>query len=347
MRAQGSQQAQSAQNTSEELKMTAPQDATHLPIRQRMEELIRRKQREITQGLEALDTVKFKIEDWERGSNGGGGRTMVIADGTTFEKGGVNVSVVYGELSPTAVSAMMNDHASLKLPTDPKTGLPLTEGVKFFACGLSMVIHPANPRAPTTHLNYRYFETWNPDGTPQTWWFGGGADLTPFYLYDEDAKYFHELHKMALDKHDASLYPRFKKWCDEYFYIPHRKETRGIGGIFFDDYNEKQPEEILKIVEDCFDAFLPAYTTIVARRKDEPFTEAHREWQLIRRGRYAEFNLIYDRGTQFGLRTPGSRVESILMTIPKHCMWLYDHHPQKGSDEARLLEATTNPREWV
>ena len=327
--------------------MPAPQDKTHLPIRQQMEALIRRKQAEITKGLESLDTVKFHADSWTRGNDGGGGTSMVIANGSTFEKGGVNVSVVYGNLTPTAVLAMKDDHKNLKLPKDPKTGLPVPDGVKFFACGLSMVIHPKNPHAPTTHLNYRYFETWNPDGTPQSWWFGGGADLTPFYLYEEDAKHFHELHKKALDKHDKTLYPKYKKWCDEYFYIAHRKETRGIGGIFFDDFDDRDPQEILKICEDCFDAFLPSYLPIIEKRKDMPYTEEEKQWQLIRRGRYVEFNLIYDRGTQFGLRTPGSRVESILMSLPEHASWLYNHHPAPGSREAKLLEVTTNPREWA
>mgnify|MGYP003365503420 FL=1 len=327
--------------------MPAPTDATHLPIREQMEALIRRKQKEITEGLESVDTVKFHPDEWERGNDGGGGRSMVISNGSTFEKGGVNISVVYGNLTPGGVVAMKNDHADLELPTDPATGLPVAEGVKFFACGLSMVIHPFNPHCPTTHLNYRYFETWNPDGTPQTWWFGGGADLTPSYLYEEDAEHFHTLHKKALDKHDTSLYPKWKKWADEYYLIKHRNETRGIGGTFFDDYNEKDPQEILKIVEDSFDAFLPSYLPIIKKRKDMPYTEEEKKWQLIRRGRYVEYNLIYDRGTQFGLRTPGSRVESILMSLPEHASWVYNHHPAPGSREAKLLEATSHPREWA
>ncbi|CCH62250.1 hypothetical protein TBLA_0G03130 [Henningerozyma blattae CBS 6284] len=327
--------------------MPAPTDKTNLPIRTKMEELIKRKQKEIVAGLETLDTVKFHADSWERGNDGGGGTSMVIQNGTTFEKGGVNVSVVYGKLTPEAILAMKNDHADLKLPTDEKTGLPVADGVKFFACGLSMVIHPHNPHAPTTHLNYRYFETWNPDGTPQTWWFGGGSDLTPAYLYEEDAELFHNNHKLALDKHDKELYPKWKAWADKYYYIPHRNETRGIGGTFFDDFNEKDPNEILKIVEDSFDAFLPSYLPIVARRKDMEFTPKQKEWQAIRRGRYVEFNLIIDRGTQFGLRTPGSRVESILMTLPVHASWMYEYHPEKGSEEEKLILATTTPKAWA
>ncbi|CCD22719.1 coproporphyrinogen oxidase NDAI_0A05640 [Naumovozyma dairenensis CBS 421] len=327
--------------------MPAPQDKTHLPIREQMEALIRRKQAEITKGLESVDTVKFQADTWTRGNDGGGGTSMVIQNGSTFEKGGVNISVVYGDLTAGGIMAMKNDHKDLELPVDSETGLPVAEGVKFFACGLSMVIHPKNPHCPTTHLNYRYFETWKADGTPQTWWFGGGADLTPSYLYEEDAKLFHRLHKEALDKHDTALYPKFKKWADEYFYIAHRKETRGIGGTFFDDFNDRDPQEILKICEDSFDAFLPSYIPIIQKRKDLPFTEEEKKWQLIRRGRYVEYNLIYDRGTQFGLRTPGSRVESILMSLPEHASWLYNHHPEPGSREARLLEVTTNPIEWA
>ena len=196
-------------------------------------------------------------------------------------------------------------------------------------------------------MNYRYFETWNADGSPQAWWFGGGADLTPSYLYEEDAEHFHTLHKRALDKHDKNLYPKFKKWCDDYFYIAHREEMRGIGGIFFDDFDDRPATDILKIVEDCFDAFIPSYIPIVARRKDTPYTPEQKKWQAIRRGRYVEFNLIYDRGTQFGLRTPGSRIESILMSLPEHASWLYNHHPEQGTPEAKLLEATHHPKNWA
>lgn len=309
-------------------------------IRQRMEQLIRTKQDEICRGLESLEpTARFHTDAWSRGEGLGGGQSNVIQDGQTFEKGGVNISVVYGELPPGAVQRMRADHKNLA---------SLENGsIKFYACGLSMVIHPKNPHAPTTHLNYRYFETWNPDGTPQTWWFGGGCDLTPFYLYDEDAKHFHEQHKLALDKHDKLLYPKYKKWCDEYFYIKHRGETRGVGGIFFDDFDDRDPEEILSIVSDCFDAFLPAYLPVVAKRKDLAFTPEEKKWQEIRRGRYVEFNLVYDRGTQFGLQTPGSRIESILMSLPTTAGWVYDHHPEKGSREERLLEVLKNPVDWV
>lgn len=315
---------------------------TALPIRERMEALIRLKQKEITEGLESLDSVKFHVDEWERGNSGGGGRTMVIQEGETFEKGGVNISVIHGTLPPAAVTRMKANHKSIESNSNEDGS------VNFTACGLSMVIHPVNPHAPTTHLNYRYFETTNATtGEITAWWFGGGADLTPNYLYEEDAKSFHQFHKDALDKYDTTLYPEYKKWCDEYFFIKHRNESRGIGGIFFDDFDTKSPDEILYIVESCFDAFLPCYLPIIERRKDIPYTKEQSKWQLIRRGRYVEFNLVLDRGTQFGLLTPGSRVESILMTLPTNASWVYDHHPEKGSEEEKLVQVLQNPIEWV
>lgn len=309
-------------------------------IKEQMEALVRRKQKEINLALEALNQgSKFKFDSWERPNNGGGGLTSVIENGETFEKGGVNISVVYGNLPPAAVEKMRADHRNLVASGQ--------ETLKFFACGLSLVIHPANPHVPTTHLNYRYFETWNADGTPQTWWFGGGADMTPYYLYEEDAELFHQCHKDALDAYDTQLYPEWKQWCDKYFWIPHRNENRGVGGIFFDDFDSKSPETILQIVESGFDGWLRAYTTIVKRRKDISYTEEEKNWQLIRRGRYVEFNLVYDRGTKFGLQTPGSRIESILMSLPKNVSWVYDHHPEAGSREAELEAVLKNPRAWV
>ncbi|KAK6891649.1 Oxygen-dependent coproporphyrinogen-III oxidase [Candida tropicalis] len=314
---------------------------TSFPIRERMEALIRLKQKEITDAIASLDTVEFRTDNWSRGDNGGGGQSMVIQNGTTFEKGGVNISIVHGKLPPQAVTRMRADHSNLR-------GSEKDGSVNFFACGLSMVIHPINPHAPTTHANYRYFETSDPEtNETQTWWFGGGADLTPSYLYEEDAKLFHQLHKDALDKYDKELYPKYKKWCDEYFFIKHRGETRGVGGIFFDDFDSKPADDILKIVESCFDAFIPAYIPIVAKRKDTPYTKEQKEWQQIRRGRYVEFNLVLDRGTQFGLQTPGSRVESILMSLPATASWAYDHHPEPGSEEDRLLQILKKPIDWV
>ncbi|AMD22368.1 HGR029Cp [Eremothecium sinecaudum] len=316
-------------------------------MRARMEALIRRKQREITSGLESLEeTARFREDTWERENDGGGGKSCVLQNGSTFEKAGVNISVVYGALSPAAILSMKSEHKKLEIPLDPITGKP-TEGLQFFACGISLVVHPHNPHAPTTHLNYRYFETWKDDGTPAVWWFGGGADLTPSYLYEEDVKLFHSMHKEALDKHDTSYYPKFKKWCDEYFWIKHRGENRGVGGIFFDDLDERDPSDLLAMCEHCLDAYLPSYLPILVRRKDMPYTAEEKEWQQIRRGRYVEFNLVLDRGTQFGLRTPGSRIESILVSLPINAKWLYDHHPPAGSKEEALVKILKNPRDWL
>lgn len=318
---------------------TSPLDAS-LPTKVQMERLIRAKQIQITKGLETLEpTKRFHADEWERPNNGGGGRSMVLADGETFEKAGVNISVVHGTLPPGAIERMKADHKDIHTSDDGTVG--------FFACGLSMVIHPINPHAPTMHLNYRYFEIANPDGSVQTWWFGGGADLTPSYLYEEDAVHFHKLHKEALDPFGADLYPEFKAWCDKYFYITHRGETRGVGGIFYDDFNRLPAQKCLEMAESCFDAMLPAYVPLVAKHKDQAYTPEEREWQQIRRGRYVEFNLVYDRGTKFGLQTPGSRVESILMSMPKTATWLYDHEPAPGTREAELLHVTRSPRSWL
>lgn len=312
-----------------------------LPMKERMEALVRLKQEEITNAIANLDTVGFHADSWTRGDNGGGGKSMVLQDGTTFEKGGVNISVVHGKLPKEAVARMKADHSNL-ISTAPDGS------VNFFACGLSLVIHPRNPHAPTTHLNYRYFETTDPEsGEIIAWWFGGGADLTPSYLYEEDAKHFHQTHKDALDNYDTTLYPKYKKWCDEYFYINHRNETRGVGGIFFDDFDDRSPDDILKIVESCLDAYLPSYLPILSRRIDQPFTPEQKNWQQIRRGRYVEFNLVLDRGTKFGLQTPGSRVESILMSLPATASWVYDHHPEEGSEEDKLLKVLKTPVDWV
>ncbi|KAH3665779.1 hypothetical protein OGAPHI_003967 [Ogataea philodendri] len=309
-----------------------------LPVRVQMERLVRQKQLEITKGMESLDESSFHTDEWLRGESGGGGRSMVLQEGKTFEKAGVNISVVHGVLPPQAIEKMKADHKNIK--TDAGGS------VKFFACGLSLVIHPWNPHAPTTHLNYRYFEITNSDGSPQTWWFGGGADLTPAYIYDEDCVQFHQKHKDALDQYKPDLYPRFKKWCDKYFFIPHRNETRGIGGIFFDDFDELPAQKCLEMIEACFNAFLPAYLPLVERRKDTPYTDQQKQWQQVRRGRYVEFNLVYDRGTKFGLQTPGSRIESILMSLPMTASWLYDHKAP-GPEEQRLLDVVKTPVDWI
>ena len=215
------------------------------------------------------------------------------------------------------------------------------ERVPFFACGLSSVMHPKNPFAPTMHFNYRYFET---DGG--VWWFGGGTDITPSYLDEDDIKHFHGTYKNAFDKQDKEFYPKFKKWADEYFLIPHRGETRGLGGVFYDDLNDRDPEKLYALAKEGLSSVVPAYVPIVAKHKDDPFTQKQKEWQLMRRGRYVEFNLVYDRGTIFGLKT-GGRIESILMSLPEHARWEYDHKVAPDSEEERILKAFRQPREWV
>ncbi|KAF2633456.1 coproporphyrinogen III oxidase [Macroventuria anomochaeta] len=309
------------------------------PMRLRMEQFIKQHQKQIVSELEKVDGTKFTIDSWQR-PEGGGGITCVLQDGKVFEKAGVNTSVVYGRLPRAAIQKMRVNHKALD---------PDVDSLEFFAAGLSMVLHPHNPNAPTVHLNYRYFETADEFGNTNAWWYGGGCDLTPSYLYDEDAIHFHSEIKQACDKHDKAYYPRFKKWCDEYFNNKHRGETRGVGGIFFDDLDEteKDQEQLFSFVQDCLSAFLPSYLPIINRRKDMPFTEAQKHWQQIRRGRYVEFNLVHDRGTAFGLNTPGARVESILMSLPLTSRWEYMHAPEKGSREERLIDVLKNPKEWV
>lgn len=331
------------------------------PMRLRMEALITDHQSKIVNALTKLDGKEFRKDTWTR-PNGGGGTSCVLQDGNVFEKAGVNTSIVYGTLPRPAIEKMRADHKSF---VDSSV-----ESLDFFAAGISLVLHPHNPMAPTVHLNYRYFETSDPKdplnstGKSSSWWFGGGTDLTPSYLFEEDAQHFHRTIKTACDAHDKGYYPKFKQWCDKYFYIPHRSESRGVGGVFFDDLDaasrpdSKQPhEDLFKFVTTGLESFLPSYMPIIERRKDMPYLPAHKEWQQIRRGRYVEFNLVNDRGTSFGLRTPGARVESILMSLPQTARWQY-MHPVSGTgiaaeeevkegEEARLLAVLKKPREWV
>ncbi|KAL8296715.1 hypothetical protein RB597_006028 [Gaeumannomyces tritici] len=313
------------------------------PMRLRMEEFIKEQQRLIVQGLEEVDGTKFRVDEWQR-KEGGGGITCVLQDGKVFEKAGVGVSVVYGSLPKPAIEKMRANHKNIAGGSDV-----IPDKLDFFAAGLSLVIHPSNPMAPTVHLNYRYFETAHPDGSSGAWWFGGGADLTPAYLFDEDAVHFHRTLKDVCDKHDKTYYPRFKKWCDEYFFNKHRGESRGVGGIFFDDLDESvsDRENTFAFIQDGLRAFLPSYVPVVERRKDMPFTPEEKEWQQLRRGKYVEFNLVHDRGTAFGLNSPGARVESILMSLPRTASWAYMHEPAPKSREARLTEILRNPKEWV
>ncbi|WP_036381233.1 oxygen-dependent coproporphyrinogen oxidase [Muricauda sp. MAR_2010_75] len=285
----------------------------------------------ITSKLEELDgTTKFQQDLWER-EEGGGGRTRVIENGSVFEKGGVNISKVHGPLP----KSMQNYFG--------------VEDVDFFACGLSLVIHPKSPMVPTVHANWRYFEMYDKDGNIVDQWFGGGQDLTPYYLFEEDASHFHTICKKACDAHNTIFYPSYKKKCDEYFWNAHRNEARGIGGLFF-DYCKKTAETSMEdwynFVTEVGDSFLDAYAPIVEKRKDLPYSQEQRDWQEIRRGRYVEFNLVHDKGTLFGLKTNG-RIESILMSLPPHVQWRYDHHPEKGSEEEKLIAVLQNPKNWV
>lgn len=288
-------------------------------------------QDKITSGLEEIDgKAVFKEDLWTR-KEGGGGRTRVIENGAVFEKGGVNISKVHGPLAP-AMQKYFN-----------------VGDVNFFACGLSLVLHPKNPMIPTVHANWRYFEMYDQDGTVVDSWFGGGQDLTPYYLFEEDAIHFHSVCKAACDRHDPGFYPEYKKKCDEYFWNAHRNEARGVGGLFFDyckAFEERSMEDWYDFVTDVGNSFLDAYLPIVKKRMDLPFSEAQRKWQEIRRGRYVEFNLVHDKGTLFGLKTNG-RIESILMSLPPHVQWVYDHHPEHGSEEEKLIKVLEQPKEWV
>jgi coproporphyrinogen III oxidase len=293
---------------------------------------VRELQDRICKALEEVDGRSVFLSDaWER-DGGGGGLTRVIADGAVFEKGGVNTSVVWGDVSDTM-------RTQLKL-----------EGSKWFACGLSLVIHPRNPYVPTIHANWRYFELYDEQGKVVDRWFGGGSDLTPYYLFEEDARHFHQTLKNAMGPFGVELYPKYKQWCDEYFVNKHRNnEMRGIGGVFYDHLrpeNEEAAERLFAFQQSNGNAFLSAYLPIVARRKNSPYGARETEWQEIRRGRYVEFNLVHDRGTLFGLKTNG-RTESILMSLPPRARWGYNYQPEPGSPEAELLDACLCPREWV
>jgi coproporphyrinogen III oxidase len=299
-----------------------------MTIRDQMVDLVHTTQDAITAALEAIDGGDFLEDRWER-DGGGGGRTRVMQNSRLFDKAGVNCSVVHGELNDDAVEAMRARH-------------DLGSSRDFFATGVSLVLHPHNPMAPTVHANYRYFEL----GNGESWWFGGGCDLTPSYLFPTDATHFHQVHKNACDAHDSKFYPRFKEWCDEYFHIPHRNEGRGLGGIFFDDLNDRPAADCLAFVQQCASAFLPAYLPILRRRVDLPYTDENKRWQQLRRGRYVEFNLVYDRGTVFGLKTK-ARTESVLMSLPLTARWEYDHEPAPRSKEGKLVAVLRSPKAWA
>ncbi len=301
-------------------------------MKKRIADFMHRMQDDITNTLHALDQGEIREDIWTR-KEGGGGRSRVLTGGRLFEKAGVNVSVVHGELSPEAAKNMGG-------------GQTLgAEDLEFYATGLSLVLHPHNPMAPTVHANYRYFE--RGDGVKDgAWWFGGGSDLTPSYLFEDDVVHFHQVLRDVCDEHAIGDYSRFKQWCDEYFHIHHRNEARGVGGVFFDDLRDENKESCFSFVKDMAAAFLPSYLPILQRRSNLPYDENNKRWQGIRRGRYVEFNLVHDRGTTFGLRT-GGRIESILMSLPETARWEYCHEVVKGSKEEEMLNILRRPREWV
>lgn len=285
-------------------------------------------QANIVAAMEAVDGCAFITDSWER-PEGGGGISRVIEEGRAFERGGVNFSHVMGNSLPPSAAASR----------------PELAGRKWEAMGVSLVLHPRNPYAPTVHMNVRFFTAYAENQTP-VWWFGGGMDLTPYYGFEEDAIHFHQSCKDALSPFGSDLHPRFKKWCDEYFYLKHRKEARGVGGIFFDDFNEQAFDNCFAMMKSVGDAFIAAYRPILERRKDMAYGETERDFQAYRRGRYVEFNLVFDRGTLFGLQS-GGRTESILMSMPPIVKWRYNWQPEAGSPEARLASDFLVHREWV
>jgi coproporphyrinogen III oxidase len=290
-------------------------------------------QKSICAALEKADgKSRFNYEKWEH-LHGGGGITSIIQQGAIIEKGGVNYSGVSGNVPKFLVSE--EEHSITKGATSENT---------FYATGVSIVIHPDNPWVPIIHMNVRYFEMNN-----GVWWFGGGIDLTPHYIIDEDVKFFHQSLKTVCDKYSLDFYPKYKKWADDYFFINHRNETRGVGGIFFDrltENNELDKMQLLNFILDLGYSFAPTYTELIKRNAEKRFTAENKNWQLLRRGRYVEFNLVYDKGTQFGLQTNG-RIESILMSLPQHASWQYDYKPMEMSEEANTLMKLKKEIDWI
>jgi coproporphyrinogen III oxidase len=282
----------------------------------------------ITASIEKLDSVKFRRDAWVR-PEGGGGESRILSDGAVFERAGVSVSHVFGE----------------KMPPSASIQRPEIAGAPFEAMGLSLVFHPRNPHVPTTHCNVRFLIA-RPAGSPEVWWFGGGFDLTPYYPYDEDVLHWHRCARDACQPFGTDVYEKYKAWCDRYFFLPHRNETRGVGGLFFDDLNEGGFNRCFAFQRSIGEHFLPAFLPILERRRDLPYGDRERQFQLYRRGRYVEFNLVLDRGTLFGLQSRG-RTESILMSLPPIVRWEYDWHPAPGSPEARLYEDFLRPRDYL
>ncbi|MCU0933843.1 MAG: oxygen-dependent coproporphyrinogen oxidase [Thiobacillaceae bacterium] len=316
---------------------------------ERVKEFLLELQELIVERMEQVDGKTFRRDGWER-PEGGGGYSYLVEEGNVLERGGCNFSHVMGA----------------KLPASASAHRPELAGRRWQAMGVSLVMHPRNPYAPTSHMNVRFFVA-EKDGEAPVWWFGGGMDLTPYYGFEEDAVHFHSMCRKSLDPFDPALYPRFKKWCDEYFFLKHRNEPRGVGGIFFDDLsslpspvsggggggggnasalNADAFEQCFNLTESVGDHFLSAYVPILERRADTPYGERERDFQLYRRGRYVEFNLVFDRGTLFGLQS-GGRTESILMSMPPLVKWRYDWKPEAGTPEARLYSDFLRPRDWL
>ena len=291
-------------------------------------EWLQQLQSSIVAEVEAVDgRATFLRDEWQRES-GGGGISRVLKDGAVFEQAGVGFSHVHGDTLPPSASA----------------NRPGLAGKSWQAMGVSLVFHPRNPYVPTTHMNVRFFMAGEGDET--VWWFGGGYDLTPYYLFDDDARAWHRTAHDAVAPFGDDVYPRFKQWCDEYFWLKHRNEARGIGGLFFDDFHEGGFEKSFELTRAVGESFMRAYAPIVERRKDTPYDERERDFQLYRRGRYVEFNLVWDRGTLFGLQS-GGRTESILMSLPPLVRWEYGYEPEAGSQEARLYDVLREPRDWL
>ncbi|TVQ69638.1 MAG: oxygen-dependent coproporphyrinogen oxidase [Oceanospirillales bacterium] len=298
------------------------------PDTKRVKDYLLALQDSICQAFAELDGQAFIEDAWER-PGGGGGRSRVLSDGNVIEKGGVNFSHVFGEGLPASATAHR----------------PELAGRSFQAMGVSLVIHPHNPHIPTSHANVRFFIA-EKEGEDPVWWFGGGFDLTPYYGVEEDCIHWHQVAKQACQPFGEDYYPRYKKWCDDYFFLKHRNEPRGIGGLFFDDLNTPDFETSFAFMRSVGDAYIEAYRPIVEKRRDTSWTEAQRDFQLHRRGRYVEFNLVYDRGTLFGLQS-GGRTESILMSLPPTVRWSYDWAPEAGTEEARLYTDFLTSRDWL
>jgi|TARA_Y100001937_G_scaffold12074_1_gene15191 coproporphyrinogen III oxidase len=294
-----------------------------------VQQFLQQLQDSICSSLESADgKAKFVEDAWQR-AEGGGGKSRVLTGGAVFEQAGVNYSHVFGANMPASATAHR----------------PELAGRSFNACGVSLVIHPNNPYVPTTHANVRFFIA-EKEGEAPVWWFGGGFDLTPFYPFEEDVVHWHQTAKAAVDPFGEQYYPAYKKWCDDYFYLKHRNETRGVGGLFFDDLNQPGFDTSFALMRSVGEAFIPAYLPIVEKRKVTPFGERERQFQLYRRGRYVEFNLVYDRGTLFGLQS-GGRTESILMSMPPLVRWQYGYQPETGSAEAQLYQRYLKPQDWL